>query len=141
MIIPRWGHFTLVPLSRYYHHRVSQRYNVMWRETRGVKSSTMSRLYHEESATPPTESRPNPEVILSALVGGAAFGLLVADLLATPLLIGWVLLVLAVGIQLVSLLRQPGSSTPQGSLRPPLWFWLALLVMLAAFALIRLYFG
>jgi hypothetical protein len=101
----------------------------------------MRRLYHEESATPPTESRPNPEFILSALVGGAAFGLLVADLLATPLLIGWVLLVLAVGIQLVSLLRRPGSSTPQASLRPPLWFWLALLVMLAAFALIRLYFG
>lgn len=99
----------------------------------------MSLLHDKEPELPPAEPRPGPGFVLSALFGGAAFGLLAADMLATPILAGWVLLVLAVGLQLAALLHRPRPPARRTSTQPPRWFWLALLVMLAAFALMRLF--
>jgi hypothetical protein len=99
----------------------------------------MSVPHHETSGTPPAETRQSLGPILSALLGGAACGLLVADVLASPILVGWVLLTLAVGLQLVLLLRRPRSSPSFTAPQPPLWFWLALLVMVAFLGLMRLF--
>jgi hypothetical protein len=99
----------------------------------------MSLLHHDKPGPPPVATRPSLSFVLSMLSGGAAFGLLVADMLASPVLAGWVLVVLAVGVQLVALLRRPQPSVRRASRQPPRWFWLGLLVMLAAFALMRLF--
>lgn len=95
--------------------------------------------HHEKADAPHVERRSSLDVMLSALLSGTACDLLVADLLAAPIVVGWTLLLLAVGMQFVALLRRSRQSAPQAYRRPPGRFWLALLVMLAAFALLRLF--